>query len=169
MKEIWKDIKEYEGLYQVSNMGKVKSLRRIHGIINKILSNHLTRGYYSVKLSVNRKEKDFNVHRLVANAFIPNPLAKPCVNHRDANKCNNEFTNLEWCTHQENMDHASFMNLLVKGERNHKHKLSMIDVNFIREKRKEGFRVFEIAKSFRNVDYSTIFRIANNESWKQFV
>ncbi len=94
MKEIWKDIVGYEGLYQVSNLGNVKSKR-------KVLSQ--TKGkYLKVILSKNGKEKVVNVHRLVAQAFIPNIDNLPQVNHKDENKYNNKVENLEWCDNKYN-------------------------------------------------------------------
>ena len=105
MKEIWKDIKDYEGLYQVSNWGRVKSLRRlitnqynsfyIEEKILKIWKNN--NGYGLVTLSKNGTHKKFQVHRLVALHFLPNHSNLPEVNHKDENKTNNSVDNLEWC------------------------------------------------------------------------
>lgn len=106
MVEEWKDIKDYEGLYQISNTGKVKSLYRD---TEKILIGDVIRsgkGYLSVGLTKNKKVKSFLTHRLVAQAFIPNPENKPEVNHIDGNTLNNNVSNLEWCTHRENINHA---------------------------------------------------------------
>ena len=113
MPEIWKDIVGYEGLYQVSNLGNVKSLHYRNKKIHHILSprKHHT-GYLMVSLTSNRKAKCFNVHRLVAIAFIPNPNDLPCVNHKDGNKHNNNVSNLEWVTHQQNTRHAIATGLL---------------------------------------------------------
>ena len=97
-KEIWKDIKNYEGLYQVSNLGRVKSL-----YYNKILQNAVQKdGYFQVSLSKNGIQKMYLVHRLVAEAFLPNPHNYPCVNHKDENPLNNNVENLEWCTYEYN-------------------------------------------------------------------
>ena len=94
-KEIWKDIKDYEGLYQVSNFGRVKSIRFGKERILKSGTNNW--GYLFVKLCKNGKIKPFLVHRLVAEAFLPNTDNLPCVNHKDENKQNNNVNNLEWC------------------------------------------------------------------------
>ena len=115
--EIWKDIKGYEGLYQVSNLGRVKSiekyfLRKYKNTIrpyskpSKILKPFPTRtGYLLVKLTKEKKEKSFQVHRLVAITFIPNPENKPQVNHINGVKTDNYITNLEWVTAKENTRH----------------------------------------------------------------
>ena len=105
MKEIWKDIEGYEGLYQISNYGKIKSFHK-----NKILilNNSIDRyGYYFIRLSKNGESKRFAVHRLVCFAFIPNKENKPYVNHKDGNPKNNNVNNLEWCTPSENMFHKT--------------------------------------------------------------
>jgi len=114
--EIWKDIEGYEGLYQVSDIGRVKSLDWIvdsHEIVTqylkkgKILSLCLTtNGYYNIGLYKDGKRKHISVHRLVAKEFIPNPLNLPEVNHKWGNKIDNRATELEWTTKKENMLHS---------------------------------------------------------------
>jgi len=116
MNEEWRDVTGYEGLYQVSNTGKVKSLDRYvkarsdskmikRGTVMKLQESH--KGYCIVSLHKENNIKSFSVHRLVAEAFIPNPMRKPQVNHKDCDKKNNMVSNLEWCTQDENMRHAS--------------------------------------------------------------
>lgn len=105
--EIWKDIQGYEGMYQISNMGRVKSLRRYskqnHLLPEKILKPcHSKAGYCDVSLYVNGKRYHEKVHRLVAKAFVSNPKGLNEVDHIDTNKDNNKWNNLKWCTHSEN-------------------------------------------------------------------
>lgn len=122
--EIWKDVPNYEGLYQVSNLGNVKSMprmiitkNRFGEITKKVKSKknkpHLNKktGYYQIILSKNKKTKMFLLHRLVAITFIPNPNKLPQINHKDGNKQNNCVDNLEWCTCSENIKHAFANNL----------------------------------------------------------
>lgn len=110
--EIWKDIGGYEGLYQVSNMGKVKSLSRTvkcreftRTIKTRILKQYpRPDGYMQVNLKLNGKQKTLNVHRLVAEAFIPNPENKTDVDHINGNKEINSVSNLRWATRVENLN-----------------------------------------------------------------
>ena len=125
--EIWKDIEGYEGIYQISNKGRVKSLERIilfengksRKVKSKILSTFIEKaGYECIKLYRNNKAKPFKVHRLVAIAFIECSGDKDLleVNHMDGNKLNNCVTNLEWCTRQENILHGYKNNLITSDK-----------------------------------------------------
>lgn len=104
MKEEWRDIKGYEGLYQVSNLGRVKSFK---GRKERLFTLYLRKdGYYEVGLRKDKTRKFKLVHRLVAEAFIPNSDDKPQVNHINGLKTDNHLNNLEWCTAKENTNHA---------------------------------------------------------------
>lgn len=102
---LWKSIKGYEGLYEISNTGEVKSI--FYGKSPRILKkSKTTTGYCKVELYKNKKRKSIKVHRLVAMAFISNIDNKPNINHIDGNPLNNNADNLEWCTQKENVLHA---------------------------------------------------------------
>lgn len=108
MLEIWKDIEGYENKYQVSSLGRIRSLNYHSTGKPQLIS--LTPdgvGYLRLALWRGNKESPRRVHRLVAHAFIPNPSSKPEVNHKNGIKADNRVENLEWCTRQENMTHAT--------------------------------------------------------------
>lgn len=112
--EVWKDIPEYEGLYQISNLGRVKSLKREVFRKNHFMqlqetfinSHENNTGYLAVGLYKNSKGKRFLIHRLIAINFIPNPNNLLIINHIDGNPLNNKISNLEWATQRENCCHA---------------------------------------------------------------
>ena len=107
--EIWKDIEGYEGLYQVSNEGRVKSLNYRHtGEEQMLKPANNGWGYLQVNLWKNSKHKMYRVHRLVANAFLPNPDKLPQVNHKDECKTNNCVENLEYCTAKYNVNYGTY-------------------------------------------------------------
>ncbi len=116
MTEVWKDISGYEGLYQVSNLGAVRSKDRRavnhrNGATRIVRGGKLApfdngHGYLCVCLHSKGHRKNYYVHRLVAEAFIDNPLEKPCINHLDSNTRNNNAENLEWCTQLENVRYS---------------------------------------------------------------
>lgn len=161
MKEIFKDVKGYEGLYKISNTGKV--------IGTKELTPRKTRtGYLRVQLSRNNRVTDKYIHRLVAEHFLKNPNNKTEVNHKDFNKSNNEFTNLEWVTPQENKNHflsfgkpakrASF-----KGVDNGRAKLTERQ---IREIRLIKGKTIKALSEIYNVSHATIHRVIHKVSWR---
>lgn len=122
--EKWKTVEEFPN-YEVSSFGNVRSKDRISTrngsetrLNVKMLKPRLIKGYLRVVLySGNRKtHKAFQVHRLVAAAFIPNPENKPCVNHKDENRCNNCVDNLEWCTHKYNSNYGTAIERRVKHQ-----------------------------------------------------
>ena len=156
--EIWKDVVGYEGLYQVSNMGRVKSLNYGRERILKASDNGS--GYLYVALCKKGKYKNFLVHRLVAMVFISNPENKPCIDHIDTNKRNNKVENLRWVTHEENIIYSAKYNKEVKhnsmlGSKNPRAKYTDEDVKYIRELYNDGRTIMEIVKIlYPNYDYN---------------
>lgn len=131
MEEIWKDIEGYEGLYQVSNLGNVRSLdwgRR--GFARNLYLKKHNRGYRHVELAKNGSKKSFTVHRLVAIAFLPNPNGYPEVNHKDEDKTNNAAKNLEWCTASQNVKHTMVLHPEKYREKGKSHSRTMRIVQF---------------------------------------
>lgn len=127
MSEIWKPIKGYETHYEISSHGRVKALyrefvgkdgriKKYHERFLKPDTSEIKRGYMRVTLSKDYKTQRFLVHRLVAEHFIPNPENKPFINHIDNNGLNNNISNLEWCTHSENMIHAQKQGRLFNSQ-----------------------------------------------------
>ena len=164
--EVWKDVEGYEGLYQISNFGNVKSLARIvhsekrsdYKIKEKILKqSDTTTGYKKVELHKgNEKRKSFKVHRLVAQAFIPNPENKLEVNHIDGNKHNNNVNNLEWVTSSENKIHAFKMDLNPT-------KRDLDENEIIRMYCEEKMSIHQIAKELNIADCAIIRRLKAND------
>ena len=130
MKEIWKDIKGYEKLYQVSNLGNVRRIKFINNRTQKDKIKMLKlikdkKGYLKINLWKNNKSKMFLVHRIVAETFILNPNNLPQVNHKDENKSNNCVENLEWCSQKYNNNYGNRLNNIRKKlmEKNVKEKM----------------------------------------------
>ena len=165
MLEVWKPIPEFED-YHVSSNGRVKitanSATRKERILKPLVQN---RGYYRVALWKDNKPYFKSIHRLVAQTFIENIASKPQVNHIDGDKSNNHFTNLEWCTAQENMEHSVINRISACGERNGKAKLKADDIPLIRERLNNKEPVKDIANDY-NVSIHTIYDIKNNKTWQ---
>ena len=166
-KEIWKDIKGYENLYKVSNLGNIRSLG--NGI-SRNSKRRLLRlkkektGYIRICLQKDGKRKYLSVHRLAGQAFIPNPKNKPCINHIDYNRGNNSIENLEWCTYSENLYHSS-EKLSRKGTQNGASKLTEKQVIEIRQKYiPYKYNSGILAKEY-NVSQSLILMIINHKIW----
>ena len=126
--EIWKDIEGFEGFYQISNLGRVKSLPRLvpfkQGMFRmtreRILKNRVgSNGYGFVYLCKPKAKRQVLVHRLVAQAFIPNPLGLAIVNHKDENPLNCRVENLEWCTYKYNSNYGTCREKIGKHSREH--------------------------------------------------
>lgn len=154
-KEIWKSVKDYEKYYEVSNFGNVRSKHRIVKFgprLREVGKDNLRKNdngnsYLQVSFSVQGKHKNKYVHRLVAEAFIPNPLGLPEVNHIDGNKRNNTVNNLEWVTRVQNIDHAISHKLIAIGSRKSSAKLSRIEARQIKREKLVGIPTKVIAKS----------------------
>ena len=115
--EEWKDIEGYEGLYQVSTLGRVRSLYGHGGVSVRILKPYIRKtGYLDVGLFKNGAYSYKLIHRLVAQAFVPNPENKPVVNHKDEDKTNNQVENLEWCTAEYNNNYGTRNQRAIKSK-----------------------------------------------------
>ena len=131
--EIWKDIKGFEGKYQVSNYGNVKSLNYNRTGKERLLKQNIDKySYHNIHLYSYGKDKRFLIHRIVAEAFIPNPDNLPYVNHKDENKHNNHVDNLEWCTQLYNLNYGS-RNERIRKSLSKKVYQYTIDGKFVKE------------------------------------
>lgn len=154
MNEVWKDVKGYEGLYQVSNMGNVKSMNRFvkansnhkyQHIKERLLKLNGGRKYTHVILCKNGTTKGYLVHRLVAEAFIPNPDNLPIINHKDENPSNNCVDNLEWCTYKYNNEYNGRIDkckhkisATLKSKETH-HRMTLEQIEHIRQGAYKGW------------------------------
>lgn len=172
--EIWQDICGYEGYYQVSNLGRVKSLSRPikargnkdRNFVGRVLKEYKTpEGYLSVNLCVKNKGKTFLIHHLVAKTFIGDRPERLDINHKNGNKTDNRLGNLEYCTRSENILHAIKKGLIAKGEKHSNAKLTALQVSEIRELyTKKEFIQRELAKMY-GVSQSVISDIINQKMW----
>lgn len=179
--EIWKDVPDYEGIYQVSNFGRLKKLYRewMTGAGNrqkrhsdeKIVPSHFSGqknkgGYNHHWFIKNGIAKDIKIARLVGLLFVQNPENKPFINHIDGNKRNDHYLNLEWTTHAENDQHAYDIGLRVgmRGSRNGASKLSESDVLGIRKLYNSGLKNKDLCKLY-NISPSRITMIIKRKHW----
>ena len=159
--EEWRDIKGFEGRYQASALGRIRSLRSL-----KIIKPcNASRGYVLVTLYFDGGRKSVNVHRLIAAAFLPNPDNLPSVNHKDLDKKNNVSSNLEWVTAKENSLHASARGAMAVGARNWNTKLSTDQVLQIRSMLKAGHTKTFIGE-VHGVHRTTVLNIAKGKVWR---
>lgn len=167
MEEVFKDVSGFEDYFQISNFGNVFSKRS-----NKLLKIHLPKGkgYASFTTKIGgRLGETFNlkIHRLVAIAFVENPLNKNEVNHIDGNKLNNMASNLEWVTQKENISHAKSLGLFktAEGILNSQSKLTENDISFIRGSSASSRELAAIL----GVSHPTILRVKNGISYKNTI
>lgn len=168
MEEIWKPVVNCGGLYEVSNFGRVRSCtrsaRRQTGKILKPIDRGL--GYRNVCLYKSKTNRKLHrVHRLVAQAFIPNPENKPYVNHIDNNPSNNRVSNLEWCTPKENYTHSEKQDRNVKGEKVGTAKLTEEQVLKIRKIYEEHSPTCKSLGKMFNITGTMVSYIVRRKSW----
>ena len=160
MQEIFKDIQGYEGLYQVSNLGNVKSFN--YGFAKILKPGKSTSGYLQVYLCKNKIKKQSQIHRLVALSFIENPNEKSDVNHINGIKTDNRIENLEWVTRSENIMHAYNVGLIKIGENHNSAKLKEVQVISIKLDNRSHSK---IAHDY-NVSRKLISKIKSGKIWK---
>lgn len=167
-KEIWKSVKGYEGLYEISNHGRLKKLAKSwkcgwNTTINReesiTLGNKNSYGYLDFDFCKNGSSKKTKIHRVVAQHFLPNPDDHRVINHIDGDKTNNHVSNLEWCSHKTNNEHA-YINKLRKP------KLTNEEVINIREMYATGKYSIPRLATLHNVHYGTIQCVVTRKTWK---
>lgn len=174
MEEVWKAIPDFEGLYEASSMGRIRSLDRLvtgkNGVTKRFSGRvmvlvPMNTGYVTVALSKGGRPVRYLVHRLVALTFIPNPDGLEEVNHKDGVKHHNALSNLEWMSRVRNIRHAMGVGLIQGlGESNPAAKLDDNSVLRVKELLRLGLHPNEIAPLF-NVQPSTVFDILLGRSW----
>jgi len=193
LQEIWRPIQDYKGLYEISNLGNVKSLSRlikkndkvVYALKEKILRLTINQyGYVTVLLTRDKKEKRFRVHRLVAEAFLQEDPIKTIVNHKDRNRSNNHASNLEWCTQKENVMHSLLMSnrhikikkytdkstlrgLHMKGRINNSLSKIIIQFNSEKEEIKRWPSVAEVNRVLGFSKYSLFKYMKGNSQFKK--
>lgn len=172
--EQWRAVPGYEGFYEVSDAGRVRSLDRIKSngrrSNGRILSTPLSAGYPCLNLCRSGSQVLVRVHRLVAEAFLgPAPDPSETVNHKDFDRTNNRAENLEWLSHADNMRHAHAANRCRReyatGERHACSKLSRLDVLDIRKRAESGASDAELAREF-GVTATNVWMIRHRKSWR---
>ena len=161
--EVWKTIKDFNN-YEVSSYGRVRR-KYLKGY--KYRKPVIQNEYSSITFSVGCGFKKFQIHRLVAIEFLENNNNKPCVNHIDGNKSNNNVSNLEWCTHSENEKH-SYSVLGKKTNGICRRKIPLEHIQIIKDMYKSNISQYEISKKY-NVSQSTIHLLINNKTYTKWL
>lgn len=167
--EIWKDVVGYDGIYEVSDLARIKSLSRYRrcGKGGYIIPDRIRRqsldsdGYLLVSLYIKGVSEKLKVHRITAQSFIPNPENKSDVNHKKGIKTDNRVTQLEWKTNLENIEHATINGFVAKGEKHHNAKLTEKEVLEIRA---SNLSHKEMAALY-NTSRTNIVKILNRQRW----
>lgn len=173
--EIWKDVKGYEGIYQASNLGRIRSLDR-YVIREKskpyfrkgqiLIPQNKDNGYLKVNLWKNKQFKNRYVHRLVMESFCHRVDSNDLqVNHKDCDKTNNKLDNLEFVTYKQNIKHAIKNNRRPKGSECVKSKLTESEVLLIRSRLKLGEKGMKLAEEY-NISFQLVSRIKRRKCWK---
>lgn len=173
---IWKDVVGYEGLYEISSLGDIKSLKRycksktgFRVVPEKILKPKIDKyGYLVLHISKNNVRWNITIHRLVAIAFLPNINNYPQINHKDGNKLNNVVENLEWCSASYNVQHSfdNKLNIPIKGSKRAFSKMTEEKVIEVRYRYKnEDISLKNLSKSY-NISTQTLHSIITKKTWK---
>lgn len=172
--EEFRDIPGWEGYYQVSNLGTVRSVDRAVGSVTgkvyyrkgKVLKQLLNEdGYMVVNIARNGKDRTIGVHRAMALAFIPNPENKPMVNHLNAIRTDNRLDNFEWCTNAENVKHSFNLGLSSnKGDKHPRRVLTMEMVRGIRAELESGKSPAEVANIF-DIKRRNVYAVRDRQNW----
>lgn len=166
---VYPNIDDEHNRFEISSHGRLRNKINQHIYKPEVLRT----GYYSVRTTLGSRNNKIHIiiHKAVAYSFIENPNNYPEINHKDGNKLNNNIDNLEWCSSHDNQQHkydtGLFDKTKISGESNHAHKLTIQDVNFIREHYILGsseYGLKPLARMF-NVSHSTIRSIIRNETW----
>ena len=169
--EQWRDIPGYDGIYQASSFGRIKSISRsvptkkgTQFVKERILKHSINKGYARISLSYKNIVYRKAVHFFVASCFLPNPESKKYINHKDGDKLNNKVDNLEWCTSSENEQHSyKSLGKINSHRKLSEHDLIYIKANAVKAKRyMGGGNIAEIAKMF-SVHKKTIHNVLNNK------
>lgn len=173
--EIWKPIVGFEGLYEISSFGNIKSLQRLTYYSDGRVFNQpeiiksvrkQKDGYVMVTLSKETKKFNIRVHNLVADHFIPKEEGRNCINHKDGNKSNNSISNLERCTYKENSLHAVKTGLIKQGKESPHSKLKESDILEIRKIYVENNETMERIGSRFGISFQNVSQIINRKTWK---